>query len=85
MPGDKTDHGFLHAGLNEFRRGLLCGAANFTDHDYGFGLRIAIKKIQGVHKIRSNDWIAANSDRRRLSDPTRCELINSFVSQRAGP
>src|SRR5450755_174513 len=81
---DKTYHRLFHVRLDEIRRGFFGVAADFSDHDYGFGLRIAIEEIECVDKIRADDGIAADPDCRRLSDAALRKLMHGLVSQRAG-
>ena len=76
--------GFFICVLDELRRSLFRVAANFSDHDHGFGLRIAVKQIKRVDKIRADNRIAANANRRRLPDSALRQLMHRFVSQRPG-
>ena len=62
--------------------GLLFGvAANFADHHHGLGLRVAVKQVKGVQEVRPNNWIAAYSDRCRLTNAPGSQLMHRFVSQ----
>ena len=84
LSGDKSDDRLLHMRLDKLRGSLLRVATDFSDHDHGFGLRIAVKQIERVDKIRADDWIPANADRRRLPDAALRKLMHRLVSQRPG-
>src|SRR5580692_445149 len=84
LPGDEADHRLLHVGLHKFRGGFFGIAADFTNHNHGFGLGIAIEQVERIHEVGSDDRIAADADRSRLSDATLCQLMHGFISQRAG-
>src|SRR5713101_9614169 len=83
LSGNKSDDRLLHARFHEFGRGFFGIAADFADHDHGFGLGIAIEQIERIYEIRANDGVAADSDRRGLSNTAGAELINRLISQRA--
>ena len=84
LAGDESDHRLLHVRLHVLRRGLFGVAADFADHDHGFGLRIVVEQLERVDEIRADDRIAADADRGRLPDAARGELVHGFVGQRAG-
>ena len=62
LPRDESHHRFLHVRFHEVCCRLLRVASDFADHDHHFGLRIAIEQIEGIHKIRPDNRVAANSD-----------------------
>src|SRR5437868_12425423 len=81
---DKSNYRLLHMPLYVVGSGLLCVPANFPDHYYSLGLRIAVKQLERIQEICANDGIAADTDRRGLPNPPRCKLINRFISERPG-
>src|SRR5205814_1770585 len=81
LAGNKADDRFLHVGPDELSGSLFRVAANFANHDDRLGLRIAIKQIERVHKIRSDDWIATNADCGGLSDAALRKLMYGLVGQ----
>ena len=82
-PAMKPTTGFFILALYVLGRGFFGIAANFANHHYGFGLRIAIEQLQRVQEVGADDGIAADPDRGRLPDAARRELIHGFVGQRA--
>src|ERR1700733_2276705 len=68
LSGNEAYHGLLHVRLDEIGRGFFGIAADFADHDYRLGLRIAIKQVERVDKICADDWVPADADRGRLPD-----------------
>src|ERR1039458_7173868 len=84
LSGDEPHHRLLHVHPDELRGDLLRVATDFPNHDHGFGLRIAVKQIERVDKIRADNRVAANADRRRLPDSALGQLMHRFVSQRPG-
>jgi len=71
----------LHVRANKLRGSLFCVAADFSDHDHGLSLRVAVEQIERVDKVRANYRISANADRRRLPDSALRQLMHrSYVS-----
>jgi len=58
---DEADNRLLHFRLHKFRRGFLGVRRDFTNHDHGFGFGVAIKQIERIQEIRSDNRIAANA------------------------
>src|SRR5208282_5705945 len=81
---DEADDRLLHMRPDELRGGFLRVAPDLADHDYSFGLRIAIEKIERIDKIRADNGISANANRRRLPDSALGQLMHRFVGQRPG-
>ena len=67
--------------LHVFSGGLLGISADFADHYHRFGMGIAVEQFKSIHKIRADDRIAANSDRRRLPNSSHRELIYRLIGQ----
>ena len=66
-------------------RGLFLGvAADFSDHDYGFGLGIAVEQVQRIDEIGADDGVTTDADGGGLSDAALRQLMHRFVGQRAG-
>ena len=70
--------------LHVLGRGFFRASADFADHHNRLGHRIPIEQVDRVHEISADDRIAANADRCRLPNATSGELINRFISKRAG-
>src|SRR5215210_1283853 len=83
LSSDKADNGFLHVLLDEVRGFLFVAATDLAHHRDGLGLWIGLERGEAVDEIRPVDWIAADPDTCRLSEPGSRELINHFVRQRA--
>src|ERR1700722_16879193 len=83
LPRDESNYWLLHVRLDKVRSGFFRVAADLPDHDHGFSLRIAVKQIERVDKIRTDNGIAADSDRGRLPDPALRQLMHRLVSERS--
>src|SRR5664279_1109228 len=84
LSGDKTHDRLLHVRLDKLRSDLFRVATDLADHDYGFGLGIAVEQIERVDKIRADNWVSADADRCRLPNSTLSELMHCLVSQGPG-
>src|SRR5580700_10415702 len=82
LPGDESDDGLLHVGLDIRSRGLLRGAANLADHDDGVRVSVFIKETNRVSERGADDRVASNADAGRLSDPQLGQLPDCFISER---
>ena len=48
LAGDEADDGLLHEFLDEERGLLFGGAADFANHDDGFGVGVVVQEAEGV-------------------------------------
>src|ERR1700680_1241826 len=81
---DESYDRLSHARFDVLSRSLFGIAADFTDHDDGFSLRVSVEQFHRVPKTGTYDWISADADCCGLSDTARSQLINRLISQRAG-
>ena len=68
LPGDKTDHRFLHVLLDIFGGFFFRGPADLAHHDHGMGIRIRVEQRERIDEVRADDRIAADSDAGGLTD-----------------
>src|ERR1700730_13236670 len=78
---DKAYDWLFHVLQNILGCNFFGVATDLADHNHGFGLRMLVEKFERVGKICTNDRIAADSNRRRLTNPARRKLIHSLVSK----
>ena len=69
--------------LDEIRRVLFRGAADFADHHDALGLVVAEEHIDAVDKIGAVYRIAADTDTGRLAETGSRRLGDRFIGQRA--
>src|SRR4249919_2833171 len=85
--GNEANHGFLPAPfglvLQELRGIFLGRTADFADHDDRLGLRVGKKKLKHRNEFGSLHWIAANADRRGLSETLAACLEDRVISEGA--
>ena len=72
--------------LPEFSPDVLGGlffrcAADLTDQDHRFRLRILVEQFHRIHEIRANDRIPADPDARGLAQPKPGDLVHGFVGE----
>jgi len=83
-PAINPTTGFFMCVRNKLRGSLFCVAADFSDHDHGLSLRVAVEQIERVDKVRGQLSISANADRRRLPDSALRQLMHRLIRQRSG-
>src|SRR5262249_53784785 len=85
--GNKADHGLLAASFGlvfQKLRGVFLGRpADFADHDNRLGLRVGQKQLEYCDELGSFPGIAANADRRGLSETLSAGLENRLIGQGA--
>src|SRR5262249_52020810 len=85
LAGDESRDRLGEFFCDVFRRFLLSGAADFSDHDHPIGLGIRIKELETVDEVRATYRIPANSPRRRLAQSQLGELVDGLVRQCSRP
>src|SRR5438874_2251953 len=81
--GNKADHRLLKIRADPCRRFFFGSATDLTDHYDGIRLIIVREEFDGIDEARSDDRIATDTDRGRLTEPNVRELLYRFVRQRA--
>src|SRR2546425_1315999 len=79
---DVGHDGFRDPPLDEVGGLLLGGAANLPDEDDSFRLAVLLKHREGVDHARPDDWIPADPDAGRLSEPRLGHRVDDLVGQR---
>src|SRR5580658_3316932 len=79
---DEAHYRLLHIRLDELRSLLFIRSADLANHDDRFGPRIIIQQLQCINVRCADDRVATNTDRRRLTEAARRQLINRLVRQR---
>src|SRR5712691_5469468 len=82
LPGNEAHDRLLHFRFHKFRCGFFGVTADLTNHDHGFGLRIAIEQVERIQEIGSDNRIAADADGGGLSNATLRELMHRLISER---
>src|SRR5260363_277911 len=82
--GDKTDDGFFHMMLHPLRGDFFIRTADFADDHNGFCFWIIVEQAQHIEMFQAIDWIAADADRRGLTQAKRGQLRNGFIRERTG-
>ena len=75
---------FGDIGFDKCSRFFFCSATNFTNHNNGLCLIIALKHTQDVDKVRTWNWVAPNANTRRLTKTMVSSLFNGFIGQSSG-
>ena len=83
LAGDESDDRLFHVLLYKLGGGFFGVAADFADHDDGFGFGIAVEQVERIDERCADDRISADADGGRLSDAALRELVDRFVGQRA--
>src|SRR5690606_23227617 len=85
--GDASDvghHRFGHIGLDEGSRFFLGAAADLTDHDDRFGLRVFLEQLEDVDEVGTRDRVTADADAGGLTETGVSGLLHGFIGQGAG-
>ena len=82
LSGDEGDYRLSDVLAHEGRSVLFCRTTDFPNHDDGFCLGIGLKQLQGINEARPDQWIAADSNARGLSDAPGGQLMDSLIGER---
>jgi len=81
---DVGDHWFCNVVFNELGRLFFGGTADFTDHEYGLGLRVLFKQSQTIDEGGPGQGVAADTNTGALPEAQVGGLFYGFVGQGAG-
>src|SRR5260363_122220 len=70
--------------LHPLRGDFFICTADFADDHNGFCFWIIVEQAQHIEMFQAIDWIAADADRRGLTQAKRGQLRNGFIRERTG-
>ena len=81
IPGDEGHHRLVEVRLDPGRRLFFRGAADLTNQDYRFRLRVLLEQLQAVDITGADHRVAPDADAGRLPQSDLSQLVHRLVGQ----